>query len=167
MSLSVRHAACVCGRVRCRAIGEPIRSAVCYCDDCQEGGAQIEALPDAAWFREPDGGTPYLTYRDDRFVCAEGQDLLVSYRIAEHASTRRVVASCCNSAMYLKFGPGHWVSAYRARFADDPPPLEMRTQTRFRRHERPLPGDLPSFAGFPVQLFLRLLGARFAMLFGR
>ena len=90
--------------VQCRAVGKPILSAVCYCDNCQEGARQIEALPNATGFRDADGGTPYLTYRDDRFSCTTGEDLLVDYRIREHAPTRRVVASCCNSAMFLKYG---------------------------------------------------------------
>jgi glycosidase len=43
-----RHSSCTCGRVRCQAIGAPIVSLVCYCDDCQEGARNIEALPNAA-----------------------------------------------------------------------------------------------------------------------
>ena len=68
-----RYASCACGRVQCRAVGEPILSAVCYCDNCQEGARQIEVLPNATSFRDADGGTPYLTYRDDRF-CTTGED---------------------------------------------------------------------------------------------
>jgi len=104
--LKSRHAGCACGAVRFKAVGAPILGAACYCDDCQKGGARIEALPGAPGFREPDGGTPYLTYRDDRFTCTAGEDRLVDYKLAERAPTRRVVASCCNSALFLKFGPG-------------------------------------------------------------
>jgi hypothetical protein len=167
MALTTRYAACACGQVRCRSLGEPILSAVCYCDDCQRGAEQIEALPGAAAFREADGGTPYLTWRDDRFACVEGAGFLTDYRINDGAPTRRVVASCCNSAIYLKFGPGHWISAYRMRFDGDPPPLEMRTQTRFRHSDMPLPADMPSYTGFPLALFAKLMGARIAMFFRR
>ena len=112
-----------------------ILGVVCYCDDCWKKGAlPIEALAGAPSFREADGGTPYLTYRDDRFRCSAGEDLLVDFRNTPRAPTRReIVASCCNAAMFLKFGPGHWASAYRVRFEGDPPPLQMRTQTRYRR----------------------------------
>jgi len=167
MVMIARYASCACGSVRFRALGEPILCAVCYCDDCQKGAVQIEALANSPGFRDPDGGTPYLIYRDDRFNCAAGEDLLVNYRIKEHAPTRRVVASCCNSALFLKFGPGHWVSAYRARFEGDPPPLEMRTQTKFRRADHPLSGDVPSYRGFGPKLFAKLIVARFSMLLGR
>uniref|UniRef100_Q07LB5 CENP-V/GFA domain-containing protein n=1 Tax=Rhodopseudomonas palustris (strain BisA53) TaxID=316055 RepID=Q07LB5_RHOP5 len=163
----IRYSSCVCGRVRCRAIGTPILSAVCYCDDCQEGARHIEALPNAASFRDADGGTPLLTYRDDRFTCLAGADLLVGYRIKENAPTRRMVASCCNSAMYLKYQPGFWVSAYRARFAGEVPPLEMRTQVQHRRADADLPRDVPCYPGFPMRLFAKIFTARISMFLGR
>src|SRR5216683_2880743 len=105
-----RYASCACGRVQCRAVGEPILSAVCYCDNCQEGARQIEALPNATSFRDADGGTPYLTYR--------------------------------------------------ARFEGDLPPLEMRTQTRYRRANTDLPHDVPSYRRFGIGLFAKLVTAR-------
>jgi hypothetical protein len=167
MVMTARQTSCACGRVRFQAMGEPIMSAVCYCDDCQKGALPIEALPNAPSFREADGGTPYLTYRDDRFKCLAGEDLLVDYKLTEQAPTRRVVASCCNSALFLKFGPGHWVSAYRTRFEGEPPAVQMRMQTKFRQADEPLPGDVPSYPGFGTKLFPKLIAARLAMLLGR
>ena len=82
----------------------PILSVVCYCDDCQKGGREIESLPNAARVLDADGGTPYLSYRDDRFSCVSGANLLVGYKIKDSAPTQRFVASCCNSGMFLKFG---------------------------------------------------------------
>lgn len=167
MTFTVRRLSCACGRVRCEAVGEPILSGVCYCTDCQEGGRRIEALPSAARIRDPDGGTPYLTYRDDRFRCLSGEDLLADYRLESRSRTRRVVASCCNSGMFLKFDPGFWVSTYRFRYDGDLPPIEMRTKTRHRRSETELPRDAPGYRGFPPRLFWRLIKARVAMLFNR
>ena len=158
---------CACGQVVCRARGAPILSAVCYCDDCQAGGRQIEALPDAVQVLDADGGTPYLTFRDDRFEVVQGADLLMGYKLKDKAPTTRFVASCCGTAIYLKFRPGHWVSAYRRQFEGDLPPLEMRTQTRFRTANTPVPDDAPSYRRYPVKLFTKLIGARLAMLFGR
>ncbi|MGI9479485.1 MAG: hypothetical protein ACR2PI_22475, partial [Hyphomicrobiaceae bacterium] len=77
------------------------------------------------------------------------------------------VASCCNTAMYLKFRPGHWVSVYRGRFADDLPPIELRSQTQFRSTDAPFPDDAPRHRRFPLKLFGRLLVARWQMLVGR
>jgi len=162
-----RTSSCACGRVRCRATGAPIISLVCYCDDCQEAARRIEALPDAAGFREADGGTALLTYRDDRFSCTAGEELLADCKLSEAAPTRRVVASCCNSAMFLKYAPGFWVSAYRARFEGDLPRLEMRIQTLHRQADSPLPRDVPSHRGFPIKLYARIIAARAAMMLGR
>ena len=167
MDGTVRAATCACGRVRCEAAGSPILTAVCYCGDCQAGGAAIEALPGAAPVRDPDAGTPYLTYRDDRFACLEGEELLVADRLSPTAPTRRMVASCCNTGMYLKFEPGHWVSAYRLRFPEPLPPVEMRTNLRRRTSTLPLPDDAPAYRAFPLKLFWRLIRARLAMIGAR
>ena len=48
---------CTCGAVQCVATGDPIGTAVCYCDDCQAAAKQIEALPGAATVMDSDGGT--------------------------------------------------------------------------------------------------------------
>jgi hypothetical protein len=167
MPSSSRFFSCACGRVRCEAVGEPIVSAVCYCSDCQEGGRRIEALPHAHLLRDPDGGTPYLTFRNDRFRCLAGEELLEDHRLKPNSPTRRVVARCCNTGMFLKFDPGFWVSTYRLRYDGDLPPIEMRTKVARRRSALPLPQDAPSFRGFPLRLIGRLIAARLAMAFGR
>jgi hypothetical protein len=164
---TLRTASCSCGRVRCEGVGPPILTAVCYCGDCQAGGRQLEALPGAAYVLDPDGGTPYLTYRDDRFACVQGAELLTAYKLRDKAPTQRFVASCCNTGMFLKFGPGHWTSAYRLRFSGPLPPIEMRNQIASRQSDLPLPGDAPAARKFPLKLFRKLLAARVAMLFGR
>lgn len=64
-----RRSSCTCGRVRCEGVDAPIFAEVCYFRDCQEGGRKIEALPSATQVLDADGGTAYLTYRDDRFRC--------------------------------------------------------------------------------------------------
>jgi len=163
-----RRMSCACGRVRCEAMGPPIVAVVCYCDDCQEGARRIEALADAPAFRDEDGGTSLLVYRDDRFRCSSGEELLVARRLEENSPTRRMVASCCNAALFLKFEPGFWISAYRARFeGSDLPPREMRNQTQHRGAANELPRDVPSHRGFPPRLFAKIIAARIAMLLGR
>ena len=167
MAKTVRISRCFCGRVQCEAIGAPIVSAVCYCEDCQEGGRQIEALESGTRVRDEDGGTPYLTYRDDRFTCVSGANLLTGYVIKERAPTERFVASCCNSGMFLKFSKGHWVSAYRYRFDGELPPIEMRNKIAHRQSDLTLPEDVSAYNGFPLKLFWRLAISRLAMLLGR
>lgn len=168
MGQAIRHSQCQCGRVRFEATGAPILSAVCYCDDCQAGGKLIEALPDAGRVLEEDGGAAYLTYRDDRFRCVAGADLLKGYKLREKSPTKRFVATCCNSAMYLKFRPGHWVSSYRNSYVEaDLPPIEMRTNTRYRVADTRIATDAPAYRRFPLRLFGKLLAARVAMALGR
>src|ERR1700753_1343707 len=159
MEKIVRHASCACGTVRCEATGAPIVSAVCYCDDCQQGGLRTEALPGARPVLDTDGGASYLTYRDDRFRCVSGAELLVAHKLTDKAPTRRMVASCCNSGMFLKFEPGFWISSYRLRYSGDLPPVEMRNQIRDRRANTPIPTDAPSFSRYPMRLFAKLIRA--------
>ncbi|GAB5486747.1 MAG: hypothetical protein Pars2KO_03170 [Parasphingorhabdus sp.] len=152
--------------MHCEAVGQPIVSGVCYCDDCQSGSATLESLDGAPPVRTSDGGTHYLTCRDDRFSCVKGAELLQPIRKAPDAPTRRMVASCCNSAMYLKYERGHWTSAYAARFEGNVPPVEMRTQVQFRQSEAPYEDDAPRYRTFGLRLFWRLFVSRLAMIFG-
>ena len=157
-------ARCSCGKVECEAAGTPIVSVVCFCDDCHEGSRQIEALPDAPSIRDADGGTPYVLYRRDRFRCSSGGELLRALRLREGSPTKRVVASCCNSGMYLDFEKGHWLSVYRGRFVGSAVPVEMHIQTRFKPNNARDSNEVPSYTSLPVSLFAKLLLARLAML---
>ena len=108
---------CRCGEVRGIVTNPSPRSVnrvICYCDDCQEGSRQIEALPNARPAQDPDGGTAYVVYRKDRLRCSRGASLLKGYKIRTISTTNRVIATCCNSAMFLNFDDGkHWVDAMR------------------------------------------------------
>ncbi|WP_197922320.1 GFA family protein [Thiosulfatihalobacter marinus] len=168
MSALLRTLRCRCGSVLCEAEGAPILTAVCYCADCQAGGRRLEALTGAGDVLESDGGASYLTYRDDRFRVIRGAEVLQGHKLRDTAPTQRFVATCCNSAIYLKFRPGHWVSLFRNRFDDaDLPAIEMRTNIRHRAADTPLPGDAPAYRRFPPRLFLRLIRARLEMALGR
>ncbi|MBK3663869.1 hypothetical protein JJE66_21920 [Bradyrhizobium diazoefficiens] len=161
-------ASCACGRVKLGAFGRPIVSAACYCDDCRTAADQIEALPNASAVRDPDGGTAYILYRKDRFECSEGAELLRPYKLKETSPTNRVVATCCNSAMFVNFDRGpHWVSAYRARFRGELPPLQHRICTKFKPDGVVLPDDVPSHRSYPSGLIVKLLASRIAIALGR
>lgn len=159
---------CRCGQVTIEASGRPITSLVCYCDDCQEGARQIQSLPGAAAVLDPDGGTAYLAYRKDRVQCVKGATLLTHHKIRATSATNRVVASCCNTAMYLNFEDGkHWVDLYRARCRETALPVQMRICTKFASLGDSLPTDVPSYSRYPMALLMRLLLAKAAMVFGR
>ncbi|NVJ06898.1 hypothetical protein HUW63_16810 [Myxococcus sp. AM001] len=159
---------CACGSVEVEARGEPIMTAACYCDDCQEGARRIEALPDARPVLSPDGGTEYVLYRKDRVRCEQGAELLRPHKLQEQSGSHRVVATCCNTAMFLGFDRGpHWVSVYRARFQQPAPPVEARVQTKFKPASVTLPTDVPSYPSYPLGFMLKLVGAQVAMWLGR
>lgn len=123
-------ATCVCERVAFEAVGKPIVSAACYCASCQNAGRQLLALPAAPQLLDADGGTSAILFRKDRVRCLRGQELLAAHRLEPSSKTRRVVATCCNSAMFLDFTKGHWLTLYKKRIrADDRPPVEMRAHT--------------------------------------
>lgn len=155
---------CRCGGVEFEAIGAPIVSSVCYCADCQKGACLIEALPNADAVCGDDGGTPYILFRKDRFNCTKGASLLKSYKLKAESPTNRVVATCCNSAMFANFDKGpFWVSVYRSRFLGAVPPLEMRMCTKSKPSVVVIPADVPSYPGYPPVLILKLLRSGLAM----
>jgi hypothetical protein len=156
-------ARCRCGNVELEATGVPITSVVCYCDDCQAGAQQIEALPDAGRVREADGGVAYLPYRKDRVRLRKGSELLRGYKLRANSATARMVATCCNVAVILTFDDSrHWVNVYRARVIGDARPLQMRICTRYR--VAGIPDTVPAFSGYPLRLLLKFAVARIAML---
>jgi hypothetical protein len=159
---------CVCGQVAYEAIGAPITSVICYCDDCQEGARQIESLPHAAAVQDPDGGTAYLAYRKDRVRCLKGASLVRRHKIREGSATNRVIATCCNSAMLITFDDGkHWVDLYRSRCTSEVLPVQMRICTRFIPDGRTIPTDVPYHSRYPMSLIAKLVLARIAMLLRR
>ena len=77
----MRTARCSCGSVEIEAFGTPITSLVCYCDSCQKGSHQLEALTGAGPILDSDGGTGYVSYRKDRVRYAKGAELLKGYQV--------------------------------------------------------------------------------------
>jgi hypothetical protein len=157
-------ARCACGRVAYEITGAPILMAICHCDDCQAAGGEIEALPGARPVLDQWAGTPYALVRRDRIRCVAGEDLLVARKRRSGSLTSRMVASCCNSAMLVRFDSGpHWVSVY-ASAIEPPPAMEMRVQTKFKPADVVLPGDVPAYPFAPLRFVAKLVAARIAML---
>lgn len=160
-------ARCSCGSVELEAIGDPIVSAVCYCESCQAGSRQIEALPNGNPVCDSDGGTAFVLYRKDRIEYSKGSQLLQGYKLRDESTTNRVVATCCDSPMFLSFEKGHWLSIYRAALQGDLPPLEMRIQTKSRPAGTDLPNEIPSYPGHSLKFMVKLFTAWIAMLLRR
>jgi hypothetical protein len=161
-------AQCSCGAVEIEAVGKPIVSVVCYCDDCQAAARNIETMPNAASFRLNDGGTPLIVYRKDRVRCVRGEAKLTKLKLRNGSATNRRLATCCNSVMVLDFDDAkHWVDIYGFRVEKDAPKPEMLTCTKFAAGEPANLDNLPAYSGYPPKLIFKLLAARVAMLFSR
>ena len=163
MSTSTRLA-CACGQVHLEVTGSPIISTECHCDSCRSAGTRLQALPGAPQIMEANGGTRCVLYRKDRVRFGEGRELLREFRLAPDAPTRRVVASCCNTPVFLEFENGHWLSLYGSLWPDHAlPPVEVRTMTGDRPADAPLDAEVPSGRLPTARFYARLLGAWIAM----
>jgi hypothetical protein len=156
-------ATCRCGLVGLRLERPPIVHTACYCRSCQEAGQLIGELPDASPVLGLDGGTDYVLFRKDRVECVRGGEHLQELRLKPTSPTRRMVARCCNSAMYLDFTKGHWLTVYRGRIAGPVAPLQMRVMTAEKPEGVVLPGDVPQYPAHAGKLMGKLLAAWAAM----
>jgi hypothetical protein len=160
---STASTSCRCGKVRLEFAGEPIITGICYCSSCQEAGRLHQALAGADTVLGADGGTDYVLYRKDRVRCLAGRDQLDENRLKPESPTRRLNARCCNTAMFVDFTKGHWLTVYRGRAPADAPPPAMRMMTASRPEGAKLPDDLPDYPGYSGKFMLKLLGAWLAM----
>ena len=155
---------CSCGQVRLEVRAAPLISAECYCNSCREGAARMAALPGAPDVTNGAGGTPYVLYRKDRVSIVAGQDKLRAFRLKPASSTRRVIATCCNTPVFTEFKGGHWLSLYADLWPDGTAPaMDVRTQTGDLPAQLQPDDSVPS-GGWPTTRFYgRLLAAWIAM----
>ena len=118
MSTTVAKARCRCGKVVLEMGTRPILATSCHCSDCQQAGRVLATLPRAEPILDDSGGIPYVLFRKDSVRCTGGREHLREHRLKPGSATRRVVAVCCNSFMFLDFAKGHWLSVCRDRIAD-------------------------------------------------
>lgn len=159
---------CACGAVEMEAESAPIMSTECLCTSCRTAAHVLEALPGAPRLQEATGGTRTEMYRKDRVRCVRGSTNLREYRLTAKTKTRRVVAVCCNTPMFLDFTEGHWVDLYGPLWPKGSlPPLQLRTMTGDLDDPSALPSDVPNLKAHSPGFFVRLLGAWAAMGFRR
>ena len=108
--------------------------------------------------------TPFIMVRKDRVRFLSGSEHLNSFRLSPDASSERVVATCCNTPVYLEFKNGHWLSLYGALWAEGTlPPPKMRTMTSDLPDGTVLPDDIPNARKQSLGFFAKLFGAWVAM----
>jgi hypothetical protein len=78
-----------------------------------------------------------------------------------------MVARCCDTAMFVDFTHGHWLTVYRGRLPDDMPPATMRVMIAERPEGVILPDDMANYSGRSGKFMLLLLRAWIAMGFRR
>ncbi len=160
-------AACQCGRVSATVTGKPILRAVCYCMSCRTAGLAFAEAPGAPAVVDADGGTDLVLCRKDRVGRFSGGDMLAEHRLKPDSPTRRIVATCCNTPMFLDFTKGHWLSVYAGRLSGPVPPVDVRIMTSDRVTQTPLPADAPSYPKHAGGSILKLLATWAAMGFSR
>jgi hypothetical protein len=160
-------APCRCGKVELEIVGAPILRGVCYCASCQEAGRLYRTTPGAEPGSAEDGGSDYVLYRKDRIRCSQGGELLEERRLKPESPTRRMYARCCNTAMFVDFTKGHWLTIYRGRLPNDVPPATMRVMTAERPEGVMLPDDMANYSGRSGKFMLQLLRAWISMGFKR
>ena len=146
--------------------GAYIVSVECCCNSCRAAGTRMQNLEGAPEILTEYGATPFVLYRKDRVRFVTGTDRLKEFRLSPDAGTRRVVASCCNTPVFLDFKGGHWLSLYAHLWPEGAlPPLEMRTTTSELADKTLLPNDVPNLNRQSLSFFARLFGAWAAMRF--
>lgn len=155
---------CACGRVPLEVVRAPIISVECYCSSCRAAADKLQGLSDAPTILEGHGGTRFVLYRKDRVRFLKGDEYLKEFRLSPKATTRRVVATCCNTPVFLEFNGGHWLSLYGGLWPEGTlPPLEIRTMTSDLQDASILSGDVPKFKRQSISFIAKLFGAWVAM----
>lgn len=155
---------CTCGQVQLDVERAPIISAECHCNSCRAAGGRLSGLANVAPFLEANGGTRFVLYRKDRIHFRQGMALLKEFRLTPTSTTRRVVASCCHTPVFLEFENGHWLSLYACMWPRASlPALDLRTMTSDLPDTSVLSADVPSGKWPTTAFYAKLLGAWVAM----
>lgn len=117
---------------------------------------------------DADGGTALTLFRASRFTITRGHDKLAAHKLRPDSATSRMVARCCNSAMFLAFDKGpHWVSTLCNRFTGQRPTIQYRLMTRYRTVTLPYPDAVSTYPKFPIRFLAAVLSDWVAMKLGR
>ncbi|MEM5492009.1 DUF6151 family protein [Hoeflea sp. AS16] len=158
--------ACACGQVKMRLAGPPVASVECLCTSCRAAAQILQTLPGSPLIVDDKGATALVIQRKDRVEIVSGAQSLRQFRLSPGAPTRRVVASCCNTPVFLEFTGGHWLSFYTGLWPERArPPVEMRTMTGDLEDPSVLPDDVPNLKRHSLRFYALLLGAWIRMRF--
>jgi hypothetical protein len=155
---------CACGQTRLEVRGPPILVSECLCDSCRAAAARLARLPGGREMLTSYGATASAEYRKDRVRIASGAEHLKEFRLSDEAGSRRVVATCCNTPVFLELKGAHWLSLYLHLWpAAQRPKPQMRTMTGDLADASGLPDDIPNLKTHTAAFYAKLLGAWIAM----
>lgn len=155
---------CGCGKTRLEVQGDPILVSECLCDSCRQAAARLAGLPHAVNMLSPHEATASAEYRKDRVRFVSGSEHLREFRLAPGAGSRRVVAVCCNTPVFLEMKGAHWLSLYLHLWPEAARPgIEMRTMVGDLPDASKLPDDVPNLKTHSASFYMKLLWAWIGM----
>lgn len=155
---------CACGHTRLEVEGEPILVSECLCDSCRAAAARLAKLPGAKGILTEYAATPSAEYRKDRVRFVSGAETLREFRLSTDAGSRRVVATCCNTPVFLEMKGAHWLSLYSHLWPENArPKATLRTMTGDLPDASSLPADIPNLKSHTVSFYAKLLTSWIAM----
>jgi hypothetical protein len=151
---------CACGRTRLEIQGDPILVSECLCNSCRAAADRLAMLPGAKTMLTPYRATPCAEYRKDRVRFLSGAEHLKEFRLSSDAGSRRVVATCCNTPVFLEMKGAHWLSLYLHLWSKGARPRpEIRTMAGDLPDRTGLPGDIPNLKSHTVFFYAKLFAA--------
>ena len=163
---SATNLTCRCGQTAFAATGEPITVTECMCDSCRKAADFFEQRLQAPPIRTILGGTACAEYRKDRFEINRGQSNLAAYYLHPRAKTRRVVASCCNTPLWIELGGAHWMGLYLSNWPEaHRPEIDIRTMVKDLSPGIQLPDDIPNRETHSFKFYAQLMKAWILMQF--
>ena len=151
---------CACGQTRLELERDPILVSECLCNSCRVAAARLAALPGAKNILTSYGATACAEYRKDRVQFLSGTEHLKEFRLSVDAGSRRVVASCCNTPIFLELKGAHWLSIYLHLWPGGTrPAVEIRTMVGDLTDASNLPDDIPNVKTHTMSFYMKLLGA--------
>ncbi len=155
---------CECEETRLQVTGPPIIVTECMCDSCRAAAARLAKLPGANNMLTAHCATPSALYRKDRVRIISGAGHLGEFRLTADAGTRRVIATCCNTPIFMEMKGAHWLDLYLHLW---PETLRPRAVVRTMVGDLPdpsvLPVDMPNLKAQSMAFYAKLLWAWIAM----
>ncbi|MCR6499144.1 DUF6151 family protein [Shinella sp. CPCC 101442] len=155
---------CTCGKTHFEVEGEPFLVSECLCNSCRAAAARLERLPGAQSMLTSYQATPSAEYRKDRIKILSGAENLREFRLTADAGSRRIVATCCNTPVFLEMKGAHWLSVYLHLWpAETRPKPELRTMVGDLQDASGLPADILNLKTHHLKFYAKLLAAWIAM----